>query len=389
MFWTARGLVAKCEVAPDERAETLTVAVAYCSRSEFLFAHPVTAKGTTEDQYAADAVAEDIGWLGYTRVLLRSDNEPALLAVLQESLKCMRIQSETTPIDTVAAEGAVPYDPQSNGAAETGVRLLKGQARALMLGLEKEIGMAVPPKHAMAQWLVRHAGHVRSLRIVGSDGRTAYQRVRGAPNHAAMAGIGEVVRYKARAQEKHGIAGSGWRWSTAVWLGIDFKTNQYILFDQNFGIRMARTMMRLPDEQKFSAERVDVTPQSMHHREPREPQVTWRERDPNAPGPQRADPDAPRPARRLYIKQSDIIRFGFTEGCPRCHHARRNGFNRTTLQHSAEYRARVEGKLAEDTEGQRRLARGENRVNEHAAEEGERLLREQQGSHASVGEWKW
>ena len=389
LFWTARGFVTKDDMTPDERADALTVVAAYDSSTKFIFAHPVTAKGVSEDQYAADAVAEDIGWLGYPRVLLRSDNEPALLALLKESLKCMRIQSEAAPLESVATEGSVPYDPQTNGAAETGVRLLKGQARALMLGLEKEIAMAIPPKHAMAQWVVRHAGHVRSLRIVGTDGKTAYQRVRGVANHTAMANLGEVVRYKARSQERHGIAGSGWRWSSAVWLGVDHRTNQYILYDQNFGVRMARTIMRLPQEQKFCAARVaevDVTPQSMYRNEPREPQAVLRPRAPEAPAPQRVDPDAPRAARRMYIRQDDIIRFGFTDGCPRCQHARRYGFNQTTLQHSAACRARVEGELAKDEAGQRRLARVEQRMHEHAAEEGERILRDQQRPHASVGE---
>ena len=184
-------MVSKADLEAEERQAALTVVAAYCSRSRFIFAHPVIAKGVSEDQYAADAISQDIGWLGYTQVFLRGDNEPALIALLKESSRSMRIKNDPTPTDSVAAEGSVPYEPQSNGAAETGVWLLKGQARALMLSLEKEIGFAIPPKHAMAQWVVRHAAHVRSLRIVGSDGRTAYQRARRAANHAALAAVGD------------------------------------------------------------------------------------------------------------------------------------------------------------------------------------------------------
>ena len=170
---------------------------------------------------------------------MRSDNELALLAVIREALRGLCIDE----IDSAAAEGSVPHDPQTNGAAETGVRRLKGQFRALQLCLEESVGMVILPRHPVMSWLVRHAAHVRSLRRRGSDGRTPYERLRGTENKATLAGIGEVVRYKARAQEPNGIAGSGWRWSTAVWLGLDHRTNQYILFDQSYGIRMDRTMM--------------------------------------------------------------------------------------------------------------------------------------------------
>ena len=172
-----------------------------------------------------------------------------MVTLINEALVEMRIQ--TPKLEQASSEGSVPYDPQSNGATETGVRLLKGQVRAMQLCLEKTIGMSIPPRHAIMAWVVRHAAHVRSIRMRGTDGLTPYQRSRGAKNKTALAHMGEVVRYKGRAQELHGIAGSGWHWSTGIWLGVDHKTNQYILFDQTFGIRMSRTMMRLPDSQKF------------------------------------------------------------------------------------------------------------------------------------------
>ena len=37
LFWTARGMVTKTEITPDERQTALTVVAAYCSRSKFFF----------------------------------------------------------------------------------------------------------------------------------------------------------------------------------------------------------------------------------------------------------------------------------------------------------------------------------------------------------------
>ena len=234
LYQTARGLLHRSELEAEELANSLTVAVMYCGATKFLFAHAVLKKGPGEDRYAADAIARSIGWLGHVRVLLKGDNEPALVLLIDEALRVLRIDSVDREPDggqlrQVASEGSVPHDPQTNGAAETGVRLLKGQVRAMQLTLERQIGMKIPPQHAIMWWLVRHAAHVRSLLIRGSDGRTAYQRSRGSENRIALAGMGEVVRYKARAKEQGGIANSGWRFSTGVWPGVDHKTNQYII----------------------------------------------------------------------------------------------------------------------------------------------------------------
>ena len=68
--------------------------------------HVVTSKATSMDKSATERVVEDLGYLGHTRVIIRSDNEPELLQ----------------QFDSAAAEGSVPHDPQTAGAAEVSVR---------------------------------------------------------------------------------------------------------------------------------------------------------------------------------------------------------------------------------------------------------------------------
>ena len=79
--------------SPSEGDEVLLkILVATVSSGKAMFAHTVDAKGPGEDRYAVQRLAEDICWLGYTRVLLRSDNEPAILKLLEESLKSLRVK---------------------------------------------------------------------------------------------------------------------------------------------------------------------------------------------------------------------------------------------------------------------------------------------------------
>ena len=68
--------------------------------------------------------------------------------------------------------------------------------------------------------------------------------------------FGEVCRYKARSQEK-GIAGTQWKWSAGLWIGVDRRTGQYLLYDQAMGgLRHARTLLRMPEPQQWSLDMV-------------------------------------------------------------------------------------------------------------------------------------
>ena len=164
-FLTDWGLFKREEVSEDDMKGALTVLVAYDSSCRGPYAHAVYAKGAGADGYAAARIVEDIEFAGHTKVILRSDNEPALLQVVSDALKTLRIQE----IDTASSEGSVPYDPQTAGAAEVTVRNLKGQVRAMQLTLDRCLGMHVPPKHPLMAWLVEHAAFVRFTGIIGSD----------------------------------------------------------------------------------------------------------------------------------------------------------------------------------------------------------------------------
>ena len=108
----------------------------------------------------------DLDGLGYKRVRFRSDGEPSLVAFLR--LVRSRWSGE------VVSELTVKGDPRTNGAAENGVRLLKGLARTLTLALE-DLYEQVPENHGIVTWLVRYAATVHRSYAIGPDARTAYE----------------------------------------------------------------------------------------------------------------------------------------------------------------------------------------------------------------------
>ena len=139
-----------------------------------------------------------------------------MAALIGESLKGLRVQ--ILDLEQVASEGSVPYDPQTNGAAEVAVKLAKASLRANFLTLESRLKAKIPPHHAILTWLIRHSAMLRTIRQVGRDGKTAYGRTRGSACSSKILGFAENARYKCRAQERT-VAGivQSWRFEFGVY----------------------------------------------------------------------------------------------------------------------------------------------------------------------------
>ena len=66
-------------------------------------------------------------------------------------------EASWSQLDSAAAEGSVPYDPQTNGAVESAVKVVKQSLRANLLTLERRLRARIPPTHVVVAWLVRHS----------------------------------------------------------------------------------------------------------------------------------------------------------------------------------------------------------------------------------------
>ena len=71
--------------------------------------------------------------------------------------------------------------------------------------------------------------------------------------------------------------------------------------------------------------------------------------------------------RKTYLTKRDLLTYGYTQGCPACA-AISGGFSRSGVVHSDECRKRLEEKLRNDPEGNKRLKRTEEKEIERLVE---------------------
>ena len=180
LYITKNGMFGRDELSEEERDASARVLVMYCSATQTPFANGVPRKGADADGYAVECMRQNVLWLGHARVTLRSDNEPALVQVVGRAIAALKMSG----VSNVVEEGSVPYDPQTNGAAESAVRSIKCMFKVLLLGLERSIGARIPLDHPVIPWLLSHGAMLRTLFVRGDDGSTAHQRARGCRGRA-------------------------------------------------------------------------------------------------------------------------------------------------------------------------------------------------------------
>ena len=132
LYLTKSRVVEREDLLAGEEVE-MKVLVAKDSKSKIIFAHAVVTKGADEDGYAVTRLVEDIAWLGHTKLILKSDNEPAILKVLKDALKTARV--DIAELEQIRDEQAVKYDSKSNGDVENAVKQVATQFRTLNICL--------------------------------------------------------------------------------------------------------------------------------------------------------------------------------------------------------------------------------------------------------------
>ncbi len=148
--------------------------------------------------------------LGHNKVMLKGDNEPAILAL-------RKAVGRETSVETVMEESFVG-DHQANGVAENAVNNAQGQFRVLKDAMESRINRQVEGDHQAVPWMVTCAATVIDEGRMEDEGFAAYRRWKGTEFTRPVADFGEhVMHLPAPSSGKNKL---DVRWEDGVWLGM-------------------------------------------------------------------------------------------------------------------------------------------------------------------------
>jgi hypothetical protein len=323
--------------------DSLTVIVMKDRESKAVFANVVELKGRGIDG-TINRVLENIRRLGYKRIVIKSDQEPALTDLVNGIIEARD--------DETIHEHSPVGESQSNGVVERAVRSAKDQIRTLKLALQARIKRKIPQKHAMMTWLVEHAGDCITKWQANHDGKTSYQRLMGKPCSEESLELGEMVNYKLPSEDLGDLDG---RWSSGVWLGKRWKSAEHLVHE-NGEVIHCRAVSRKPLEERWDGPAIEAITATPWRLRPSSDDATREARVlPPLPEDQqpRSQPQAKerdvRAPLRPRIAKSDLSRWGYSDGCLRCRQMRA-GKVEDGSKHSEQCRRRIEAEMRREND---------------------------------------
>ena len=223
--------------ADETKAKIL---VARDSRPRVCEAIPVPRKGLDNDDWSLNECLKFLEFLGYTNVVLKSDQEKALSALMR------KIRTHRSDQTQTMQENSPVGDSKSNGFVERTIQTVQGQIRTLRSALEARIGTKIKPTSPVFAWMVIHASTIITLCEVSKDGRVPYQRLRGRRMQPELVEFGESVFCQPLKHLDMGKAEA--RWMPGVFLGIKLGSGEKVVATEDGIIKVRSIKRRLESE---------------------------------------------------------------------------------------------------------------------------------------------
>jgi hypothetical protein len=351
-----------------ERATRMTMASAVPSKSTGTF---IAKRGV--------AFMKEVG-SQFGTVILKSDQEPAIKAVVDEMCKVRaadgEVKTEVVQISVIrnmttrsVVEASPVGSSGSNGVVERAVQSVEQQMRVMRNALEKRCDVQIEANSCIWSWMAEYAAVLLNRMEIGHDGKTAYERLKG--KKATLHGFefGEKVLWR----RKTAVGALGkltCLWEDGIFLGVKSLTGEFIVGDAK-GVWRTRSMHRKPVEHRWDGEalaKVTGVPWRTSEEDQevdgeRLPSVTkvMSEKEEEGEKENLAGEGVPR---RFPISRKDLTAHGYTSGCPGCKAVLRGGIKQ---KHTPACRARLEKEMSGEDKVKTAVEK-ENRFVEKAIE---------------------
>ena len=186
-------------ITEDTQSKHSPVLVVRDRWTRMVFAHVLPYKGVQKGPVGSKCLLNDLRRLGYPKMIVRYDPEPALQAVVEAAKNGFQGQLILEKIPVGVSE--------SKGEIESAVQTIEGQSRTLRSALETSYGMKIGDDSVILTWLVEHAGTLRNLFHRSGemkDGKTPYSRHRGREWRVSIPPFGETIEFLKRGRSSQG-----------------------------------------------------------------------------------------------------------------------------------------------------------------------------------------
>ena len=348
------------KVAEEVEEETAPILIAYDHKTQAIWAIEVDHKGVDAGIGAAWLVERlQVAGYGGTKITIRSDQEVSIKA-LKMTIATMR-EAETALIESPVRES------KSNGNVERAVRNWRDQYRTMRHYVEHRMKTKIANGSPLSTWLVAWAADVINKFRVRDNGRTAFELMTQHRCKHLVVGFAERVHFQHTLVDKN-----QYKKDVGMFLGMNDRCNSFLI-GMSEGIYASPHVMKFSEDQAYDPTLIDDINVRFYD---------YLKGGVNAPPAVIAsraailhpNPDvAPTPVaggdyvpRRARITKEDLIKHGYTPGCPGCVAAQLPERSRGFRNHSEACRQRMSDLIPEE-----RQQKAKDRLDNRTAEPGE------------------
>lgn len=343
---------------PREDGDWVVVLVGGDRETRITIAHLVPYKGASVE-WLSEQLVRDLHRLGaHARVVLKSDQEPAIVDVLKEVAK-MRGSGRTV------LEQSPVYDSKGNGLIERAVQSFEKILRTHKLALEDKLKSKLPVKHPVFAWLVEHCADLYNKYQVGRDGKTAMQRLKGKKCLQPSVEFCSPIMFRVVGKVQGGDMKE--RWHSGIFLGKKAGTEENLVMTLDGAVVRARAVrevhrvLRLEDLDILKGTPHDPagTLRAGHRDEGRARELEEEEHEDVTLGPI---------PKRVQITRAVVNRFGASPGCMKCRGVVAGDKSYQFVHHSDNCRNRMESLMRQDNKFSKFIEAAEERQTRRISE---------------------